>query len=60
MSELELIENLTKIVEAQADIIRRLHSQNKQLLTVSSLDGDVESVLTETNKTLNQERLWRL
>jgi len=60
MSELELIENLTKIVELQAGLIRKLHSQNKQLLAVSSIDDEVETVLDKTDKTLNQERLWRL
>jgi hypothetical protein len=60
MSDIELIENLTQIVEAQAALIRKLHFQNKQLLTVSSMDDEVESLLAKTDKTLNEERLWRI
>jgi len=56
MTDTELIETLTQIVETQADLIKRLHFQNKQLLTVSLMDDEVGFVLAKTDSILNEER----
>jgi hypothetical protein len=53
MSNTELNERLTLIIEEQAEIIRKLYFQNRQLLAVSHLDDEVESVLAKSDDILN-------
>jgi len=55
MNNVEVVEELTQIVEKQAIIIRKQHNVITQIGT-TSFEDEVESVLAESQRVLNEER----